>query len=236
MVSERLARRYWKDESPVDRRISFDGGETWNTIVGVVGDARNVLAEAAADAIYGPILQTGQLSTTWLVRTATDTATMSRQVRAALREVDPEQPVDRFRTLEEVRASALAPSRLTATLVGIFATLALTITAIGIGGVIAFSVSERVQEFGVRMALGAQRREVLDMVLRQGLSLVAIGLGLGALLLTRLMTRLLYAVEPTDAPTFVAVSAVLLVVGVVACFLPARRAASVDPLVALRTV
>jgi predicted permease len=239
LINETLARRYWKDEDPIDRRISFNGGQQWSTIVGVVADARNVLTQEAGDSIYGPILQTGQLSTTWLIRTAVDPATMTQQVRAALREVDPEQPVDRFRTLEQVRSSALAPSRLTTTLITLFAALALIITAIGIGGVVAFSVSERIQEFGVRMALGAQRSEVLGMVLRQGLALVAAGLGLGlvgAFLLTRLMARLLYAVEPTDAMTFIGVSAILLAVASLACLVPARRAASVDPLVALRTV
>ncbi len=239
IVNERLARRYWKDEDPIDRRISFNGGQQWVTIVGVVADARNVLTEEAGEAIYGPILQTGQLSTAWLVRTTVDPATMTQQVRTALREIDPEQPVDRFRTLEQVRASALAPSRLTTSLVGIFAALALTITAIGIGGVVAFSVSERVQEFGVRMALGAQRGEVLRMVLKQGVGMVAIGIALGvvgALTLTQLIANLLFGVEPTDVPTFVIVSVVLFVVALVACFLPARRAASVDPLVALRTV
>jgi len=239
IVNERRARRYWKDEDPIDRRISFNGGQQWVTIVGVVADARNVLTEEAGEDIYGPILQTGQLSTTWLIRTTVDPATMTQQVRAALREIDPEQPVDRFRTLEQVRASALAPSRLTTSLIGIFAALALTITAIGIGGVVAFSVSERVQEFGVRMALGAQRGEVLRMVLKQGVGMVAIGIALGvagALGLTQLIANLLFGVEPTDIPTFVIVSVVLFVVALVACFLPARRAASVDPLVALRTV
>jgi predicted permease len=237
IVTERLARTYWKDEDPINRRITFNNGQQWATIVGVVGDARTVLTEEAEATMYGPILQTGQLSTTWLLRTTVDQPAMEREVRAALREVDAEQPVDRFRTLEQVRGAALAPPRLTTTLVGIFATLALTITAIGIGGVIAFSVSERVQEFGVRMALGAQRGEVLGMVLRQGLTLVAIGLVIGiagALALTRLMSRLLFAIEPTDAATFIAVSAVLAIVALLACFLPARRAASVDPLVALR--
>jgi predicted permease len=239
IVSERLARRYWKDEDPIDRKITFNRGQQWLTIVGVVADARNVLTEEAGDVIYGPILQTGQLSTTWLIRTGVDSATMTQQVRAALREIDPEQPVDRFRTLEQVRASALAPSRLTTSLIGIFAALALTITAIGIGGVVAFSVSERVQEFGVRMALGAQRGEVLRMVLKQGVGMVAIGIALGvvgALTLTQLIANLLFGIEPTDVPTFIVVSVVLFVVALVACFLPARRAASVDPLVALRTV
>ncbi len=239
IVNERLARRYWKDEDPIDRRISFNGGQQWVTIVGVVADARNVLTEEAGEAIYGPILQTGQLSTAWLIRTTVDPATMTQQVRTALREIDPEQPVDRFRTLEQVRASALAPSRLTTSLIAIFAALALTITAIGIGGVVAFSVSERVQEFGVRMALGAQRGEVLRMVLKQGVGMVAIGIALGvvgALTLTQLIANLLFGIEPTDIPTFIVVSLVLFVVALVACFLPARRAASVDPLVALRTV
>ena len=162
---------------------------------------------------------------------------MARQVREAVYSIDPDQPIDRFRTLAEVRASTLDSPRLTATLLGLFALLALVITSAGIAGVIAFSVNQRTQEFGVRMALGAPRGSVLSMVLRQGLRLVLAGLAIGmagAIVLTRVMTTLLFGVEPTDALTFLAVSMVLVAVAAAACLIPARRAASVDPMVALR--
>jgi putative ABC transport system permease protein len=163
---------------------------------------------------------------------------MERRIRNVVRSLDPDQPVDNFRTLAEVRSESLEQRTLTAALLGLFGALALVITAAGIAGVIAFSVSQRTQEFGVRMALGAPRARVLGMVLRQGLQLVLIGLAIGlagALVLTRVLTTLLFGIEPTDGLTFLAVSMVLVAAAALACFVPARRAASVDPMVALRT-
>jgi len=237
-ISNAVARRYWKDDDPIGKRLTFDNGQNWSTIVGVVGDARQQLELEAADTVYAPILQTGQLSTTWLIRTDAP-AGMTRQVREAVREIDPDQPIDRFRTLEEVRTAAVAPWRLTARLLGTFALLALVITALGIFGVIAFSVNQRVQEFGIRMALGAERGEIISMVLRQGMRLVVLGLAIGtagALLLTGWLANLLFGITPTDTATFASVSLLLLVVAMLACFVPARRAASVEPAAALRAV
>ena len=237
IVNRTMARHYWPGQSAIGRRLSGDDGETWVTVVGVVADTRQQLNQAPTDEVYLPMFQSGQLSSNWLFRSTLDTATLAQQVREAVYSVDPNQPVDQFRTLEEVRLSTLESPRVTATLIGLFALLALVITATGIAGVIAFSVNQRTQEFGVRMALGAPRRSVLALVLRQGLTLVVIGLALGmagALVLTRVMTTLLFGVEPTDALTFLAVSMVLVTVAVVACLVPARRAASVDPMVALR--
>ncbi len=162
---------------------------------------------------------------------------MIDEIKAVVQGIDPDQPVDQFRSLADVRRASLTPPRLTAMLLGLFAALALVITATGIAGVVAYSVSQRTQEFGIRMALGAGRGTVLAMVLRQGLRFVAIGLAIGtvgALLLTRLMRTLLFGVEPTDVLTFSSVALVLVAVAVFACLIPARRAASVDPLVALR--
>ena len=151
--------------------------------------------------------------------------------------IDPDQPVDNFRTLADVRSASLASPALTATLLGLFGLLALVITAAGIAGVVAFSVNQRTQEFGIRMALGAARTNVLSLVLRQGLQLVAVGLALGvggALILTRVLTTLLFDIQPNDGLTYVAVSVALMLVALGACLVPARRAASVDPMVALR--
>jgi predicted permease len=236
IINKSMARHYWPDQDPVGRRIAGDG-ERWFTIVGVVADTLQQLKESAHDEVYRPLIQTTQLSTTWLLRTGIDPASMERQIRRAVRAIDPDQPVDHFRTVAEVRRASLESPRLTAVLLGLFALLALVITAAGIAGVIAFSVNQRTQEFGIRMALGAQRGSVLSMVLRQGISLVLIGLAIGmagAVVLTRALTTILFGVQPTDALTFVAVSMVLVAVAAGACLVPARRAASVDPMVALR--
>jgi predicted permease len=237
IVNRTMAQHYWPDESPIGRRISGDNGGTWSTIVGMVADARQQLNRPPGDEVFVAMFQGGQLSSNWLIRTRIDATTMTRQVREAIYSIDPQQPADRFRTLDDVRASALESPRLTAILIGLFAALALVITAAGMAGVIAFSVNQRTQEFGLRMALGAQRGAVLGMVLRQGLRLVVIGLAIGvvgALLIANVMTAILFGVEPTDTLTFVVVSAVLVAVAAVACLVPAGRAASVDPMIALR--
>ena len=238
LINESLARHYWPGQDPIGQLVSGDG-RTWSRIVGVVADARQQLRDPVRDELYVPMFQSSQLSTNWLVRSTVDPRVMERQIREAVHAIDPEQPVENFRTLSEVRRTSLASPTLTATLLGLFGLLALVITAAGIAGVVAFSVNQRTQEFGIRMALGADRTSVLRLVLGQGLHLVAIGLILGAggaLILTRMLTTLLFDVEPTDGLTYLAVSAGLLLVAAGACLVPARRAASVDPLVALRAV
>ncbi len=249
VISRSLARRHWGDESPVGQRITIDRcpgpncpsrdeGEAWITIVGVVGDVKHHgLDSDPAAELYRPFLQTGAASRV-LVRTRANPMVMAAQVRDAVHEIDPEQPVENFRTLEEVRSGTLATPRLTAILLGLFATLALLITLTGITGVIATSVSQRTREFGIRMALGAQRRTLLGVVMRQGLSLVLLGLALGvvgALGLSRVLAGLLFETEPTDPLTFLGVSLAFIAAGLAACFVPARRAMTVDPMVALRS-
>ena len=238
IVNQTLARRYFPTETAVGKRISADTGETWITIVGVVGDVRHYgLQSEPTDEVYLPFAQLPIRESTFLVRTTADPAAMARRIGEEVLSIDPGQPIANVQTLEEVRGEALANPRLTTTLVLLFALLALCITAAGLGGVVAFSVSQRTQEIGVRMALGAGRGEVLGMVLREGLRLVGLGLVLGALaavLLGRLITGLLYHVETTDPITFVGMGLVLVLIAAVACLVPARRAATVDPLVALR--
>ena len=238
IVNQTLARRYFPTETAVGRRISADTGETWITIVGVVGDVRHYgLQSEPTDEVYLPFAQLPIRESTFLVRTTADPAAMARRIGEEVLSIDPGQPIANVQTLEEVRGEALANPRLTTTLVLLFALLALCITAAGLGGVVAFSVSQRTQEIGVRMALGAGRGEVLGMILREGLRLVGLGLVLGALaavLLGRLITGLLYHVETTDPITFVGMGLVLVLIAAVACLVPARRAATVDPLVALR--
>lgn len=238
IVNQSLAGRFWPGEDAVGRRISFDDGKSWNTIVGVVANARQQFDTPPVDEIDLPLrggnaIVAGAL----VVRTRAAPGALSAGLREAIRRVDPQQPVTRIQTLEQVRSKALAPPRLIATLLGLFALLALAITAAGIGGVLAFSVNQRMQEIGIRMALGASRGAVLSMILRQGLGLVLLGLvggTIGAFFLVRLMREVLYGVSPTDPLTFAAAAVVLLSVAVVACILPARRATKADPMVALR--
>ena len=237
IVNQTMARHYWPNEDPIGQRLNGANGQPFATIVGVVGDNRQQLNAEVEDILYRPYLQTPFLQTTFLVRTAGEPKPMARRVVEAIYAVDREQPVADMRTLEEVRAESLASPRLTATLLALFAGLALVITATGIAGVIAYSVSERTHEIGIRMALGAQRTTVLRMLLGQGLALVSIGLALGvagALALTRLMSGLLFGIGATDPLTFLAVSLVLLAVAVLACAVPARRATGIDPIMALR--
>ncbi len=242
VINKTMASHLFPGEDPIGRRIGVDGtqpGEVrWVTIVGVSGDVRQYgLARLPIDQVYLSILQFPGLSTACLVRTNTDPMALTKTVRDDVHAIGPEQPVDRFRTLEELHASALDMPRLTAMLLAAFAGLALVITATGIAGVIGFTVGQRRQEFGIRMALGALPGGVLRMVLRQGMRLVAVGLAIGvgsAFLLSRLFASLLFETTPTDPPTYAAVAAVLALVAAVACFVPARRATTVDPMVALR--
>jgi putative ABC transport system permease protein len=238
VINQTLARHRWGNDDPVGRRISFNRGETWLTVAGVIGDSRNYgLNSEAIDEIYAPVAQTGG-GGFLLVRTAADPLSIVRQLRNAVYEVDGETAIDHVRTLEEARSEALASPRLTAMLLGLFALLALVITATGLAGVMALLVNQRTHELGIRLALGASPGKVLLMVLRQGLALVALGLVLGlagALALRRVLSGLLFAVEPGDPLTWLAVSLVLAAVAALACFVPARRVTLIDPLRALRS-
>jgi predicted permease len=239
VISQKAARTFWPDADPIGRRISGNGGQNWSTIVGIVGDVRKYgLDQEPSAQIYRPYSQFPIRESTFLVRTTGEPGRMGRRLQELVRAIDPQQPVANIRTLRELRGDSLAPSRLTTTLLAIFAALALIITATGLAGVIAFTVSQQTREIGIRMALGAEQGGVLRMILRQGLSMVALGLALGvggALALSRVMDGLLYGVEASDPLTFVTVALVLIAVAVVACLVPARRATNIDPLVALRS-
>jgi putative ABC transport system permease protein len=237
IVNQALASRYWGRENPIGQAIGSEDGERWFTVVGVVGNARQRLDADAAEEVYRPLLQAPMASPTFAARSRASQPELAASVRAIVNRIDPEQPVDTFRTLEESRSQALAPPRLSALLIGLFAGLALVVTAVGLAGVMGYAVSQRVREFGVRLALGAERGDLLVLVLGQGLWLVGVGIALGlggALLLTRQLSGLLYGVAPTDIATFVVATLVLVGVGAGACLLPARRASRVDPLTALR--
>jgi putative ABC transport system permease protein len=238
VINQTLARHRWGDEDPVGKRISFDQGKNWVTIVGVVGDVRQYgLNREPTDELYRPIRQTGGADNL-IVRTTVAPSVMLAQLRQAVYAVDPENAIDQAQTLEDARNESIASPRLTAALLGMFAALAVFITAAGIAGVMALAVSQRTHEIGIRMALGASAGDVLRLVLRQGLTLILAGLALGvagAFALTRLMSTLLFAVEPTDPLTWVAVALALTAVAALACFAPARRATLIDPLTALRS-
>jgi predicted permease len=238
IVSRSLARRHWGGSDPLGQRLTFDEGQTWLTIVGVVGDIRHSsLDQEPKDYLYVPFLQSPGYSSTLFVRTLGDPLGLTRQVRQITHALDPQAAIVGVRTLEQIRHESLASPRLTTQLLGLFAALALTITAAGLWGVIGYSVSQRTQEIGVRMALGAAPAQVLRMVLGQGLRAVSFGLGLGlvgALALARLVSGLLFGVEPTDPLCFAGSAAVLVLVAVAACLAPARRAVAIDPMVALR--
>jgi len=237
IVNQEFAQRNWPSASALGQRVSGNGGRTWLTVVGVVANVRQQLALEPVAEIYAPTRQVPYVTTNWAIRSQTDPESLSQLVRDAVRRVDPNQPIYRLRTLDDVRAASLAPPRLTTTLLSLFAALALVITAAGIAGVIAFSVSQRSQEFGVRVALGASRRDVVWMVVGEGVRLAVSGLAiglLGAVVLGALLSTVLYDVSPLDTLTYVAVSSVLLAVAALACLLPALRAASIDPMTALR--
>ncbi len=238
VINQTMANHLWAAQDPLGRRISIDEGKTWIQIVGVVGDVRQYgLDRRPTSQVYVALPQYPLLSANVLLRSASKPLAMERLVRDAVHGLDPDQAVDRFRTLEQVRANALASPRLTSILLGLFASLALVITSAGIAGVVAFSVGERTQEFGIRLALGADPRQVIAMVLRQAMTPVAIGLALGfggAHLLAGAMSRLLFEVHATDPPTFLAMSLVLAAVAAGASFVPARRITAVDPMIALR--
>lgn len=238
IINESMVRHHWRDENPIGARMSPDG-EEWFEIVGVVGDVKQEsLTGAIEDQLYVPVYQSAPLSTTVLVRTLSEPGAVERVIEDIVCAIAPSQPVDNPRTLEQVRSDEILPSRVTAMLISLFAGLSVLITAGGIAGVVALTVSQRTHEIGIRAALGASAGEVLWMVMRQGLGLILIGLVIGvaaSLVLASAMAALLFEVEPTDPLTFLGVGVTLLAVALAACFLPARRAANIDPMSALRT-
>ena len=245
VVNATMAKQYLGGiDGAIGRQIQL-GPETWYSVVGVVGDVRHDgLNQAVDPAVYISQARFGMRDMRILIQTQLDEANASMLLRRLVRDIDPSQPVTDIRTLAQVRHDSLAPPRTTALLVAGFALLALIITAAGIAGIVAYSVSQRTKEIGIRMALGADRDSVLAMVLRQGLHMVVVGLAIGfvgAVALTRLLDEmlagsgLLFGIGPTDLGTFAIGTVVLLGVALGACFAPARRATSIDPMHALRS-
>ena len=240
IVNETLARRFFPDENPLGRRITMKdwGPPLTGEIVGVVGDVReNRLDAAPLPEIYWPYPQFPSLFNTLMVKAEQDPLQLVAAVKAQIWAVDREQPIARIATMDEVVAASVAARRFNLWLFGAFAVCALLLAAIGIYGVISYGVAQRTHEIGVRMALGARRGDVLRLIVGQGLTLTGTGIALGwlaALVLTRWLKTLLFEVSATDTLTFAVIALLLVFVSLLACFLPARRAARVDPMVALR--
>ncbi|MGA8232122.1 MAG: ABC transporter permease [Candidatus Acidiferrales bacterium] len=238
LVDQTMARQYWPNDDPIGKRIMLGPGNPWLKIVGVVGDVRtDSLDSQGAPHVYLPDFQAPSFDSMIYLRTAGDAGTLGDAIRHEVEAVDPDVPVYAVRSMEDVVARSMAERRFALQILGFFAGVALLLAAIGIYGVMAYTFSQRTHEIGIRMALGAQPGDILRTALSEGMTLVAVGLGtglVGALLLTRFLRSMLYAVTPSDPLTFAALSALLAAVALLACFIPARRATRVDPLVALR--
>jgi putative ABC transport system permease protein len=245
IVNETLARRFWPGEDAIGKRLTIGMPEMhlpWLTVAGVVGDVNfSAPDEELRPHVYEPYLQANGYSWTrkmnLALRTSGDPLALANAVRREVAQLDPELPVTKLRTIRQILDNALAPRRLSMWLLTVFALAALLLAALGIYGVMAYAVARRTHEIGIRMALGAQRADVLGMIMGQGMKLVAAGLAIGlaaSLALTRLMTSLLYDVKPTDPLTYAAVALLLISIALAANLAPARRAVSVDPTVALR--
>jgi len=241
LISETMAQRYWPGDDPIGRRIAFDGVKgqpQWREIVGIVGSTRSEGLDARPYAqLYVPFAQSPQRSMSLLLRTDGDPMGVVPGIRETLRALDKDQPISNLRTMEQVLHGTIARQRLSTLLLGIFAATALILAGVGIYGVMAYSASQRTHEIGVRMALGATRGDVLKLVIRQGMTLALSGVGIGLLAaagLARLIGGLLFEVEPLDPVTFAAIPLLLIATALLACYVPARRATRVDPMIALR--
>jgi putative ABC transport system permease protein len=242
IVDETFARTHWPGESPLGKRVKFggldDAENPWMEVVGRVAHVKNYgVDEDSRVELYRPFLQSSAGGFTLIARTAGSAGTVAAGMRQALRSVDRELPIFAIRPLDEIVAERSAERRLAAQLIAVFAAVALALAAVGIYGVMSYAVAQRTQEIGIRMALGAEREHVLKMVLQSGAVLALSGIGIGlvaAFALARLVAALLFETSAADPPTFSVVPLLLLAVALLASYLPARRAARVDPMAALR--
>jgi putative ABC transport system permease protein len=240
-VNEALASRYWPNQDVIGKRLGFEedpSKQSWREIVGVVGNVKHQGLEAEAKPeVYFPYQQLPKNFMSVVVRTSSDPVSMIPAIRSQVFTIDKDQPAFDIMTMDQRLAKSVASSRFVMLLLGTFSVLALGLAALGLYGAMAYLVTQRTQEIGLRMALGARRSDVFKLVVGKGMRLAIIGTAIGlvaSLALTRVMGTLLFEVTPTDALTFVIVSVVLLTVALLACYIPARRATNVDPLTSLR--
>jgi putative ABC transport system permease protein len=243
MINAMTARRFFPNEDPIGKRFLFghpsaSSPPKWCTIVGVVSDTKLYgLANPARLEVYVPLRQNARSDMTLVVKSGADPAALTSAIREAVQAIDKDQPLFAISTMKELVSNSVATRRMTLVLLGLFSGLALVLGAIGIYGVIAYSVAQRTHEIGIRMALGAPRGDVFGLVVGEGLKLAGVGIAIGivaAFGLARLMSSLLYGVSTTDFETFAGVAILLALVALLACYVPARRAMRVDPMVALR--
>ena len=241
IIDETMQRKYWPNENPVGKRITFQSRQNnpiWREIVGIVGHVKHQGLEGESRVqYYIPHTQVQNASMNLVVRASVDPSSLTGGVRATISSLDKDLPVFRVKTMEQYVIDSMAQRRFAMTLIGIFAAVALALAAVGLYGVLSYSITQRSHEIGIRMALGAQVRDVLRLVVGQGMLLALAGVILGniaAFMLTQLMANLLFDVKARDPLTFASIALLLILVALVACFVPARRATKVDPIVALR--
>ena len=241
VIDEEFAKRYWPNEDPIGRRLVFGSREDPRQleIIGVVGRVKMESLNQNTDYVQGyyAFEQLPSTDMTVIIKGSSDPNQLINSVRGAIKQIDPDQPIYSIRTMDEIRAESVQNERLNLTLLSLFAGIALVLAIVGIYGVMSYSVTQRTHEIGIRMAVGAQPRDVFTMILGHGMKLALIGVAIGlfgAFALTRLMASMLFGVAPTDATTFGAIAALLVGVALLACYLPGRRATKVEPTVSLR--
>ena len=241
VIDDEFARRHWPDQDPIGKQILWGAGQNDPplTVIGVVGHVKLYRPSESTGFVQGyfPFLEMPDTEMSFVVKTTLEPERMIAAARQNVQTLDPDQPIYDVKTLTERRNESIAPQRFNLLLLGLFAVVALTLAVVGIYGVMSYAVTQRTHEIGLRMALGAQTQDVMKLVVRQGMTMALIGVGAGlagAFALTRVMSSLLFGVSATDAITFTVIPAVVAGVALAACFVPARRAVKVDPMIALR--
>jgi predicted permease len=238
IVNQDLVRTYFPNEDPIGKRITFTDGESWLSVVGVIGDVKQLsVGSHAKPEVYFPFLQAASPSMSLVVRTTTSPLSQVAAVKGQIREIDKDLPIEAPNTMQQLLAESVSGPRFNMLLLTVFAVVALVLALVGIYGVMSYTVTQRTHEIGIRVAVGAQSSDVFRMVMGHGMFLALIGVAFGlagALALTRLMTTMLFGVEPNDPLTFAGIACLVMAVALAACYLPGRRATKVDPLVALR--
>lgn len=246
VVNETLAQRLFPDKDPIGQQVAWTGdvlrfigvSDAWRTVVGVVGDTKDDGLDVDPGlVVYLPYAQGDFPMGGFVIRARQDPAGLAGAATRVVRSIDPQSAIENVLTMSQIKSESVAPRRLNAVLVGLFGVLAVIIAAVGIAGVLAFSVSARTNEIGIRMSLGAASGQVERMILNEGGVLLGLGLGfgiLGSVITSRLMRGLLFGVAPSDPLTLTVVAGIMVLIGVLACWVPALRAARIDPAIALR--